>query len=213
MIENFKYISLLVSIDTIIDIIKMLTDTQSKIIKCLVLNPNTKFTIRGMARKLKKSYALVYNNISKLANMGYIKKEKIPPASILSLTAPKEIIVHAEQDIRDDFLTKHPWVRLMKNDYLKNLGHSFCIMLIFGSYAKGTEKRRSDIDILIIADQPDKAKIAIDDTLTKTKKHSLSFSQSEFLEMIKNPNTFNIGNEALNKHVILHGAEAFVNLR
>lgn len=87
-------------------------------------------------------------------------------------------------------------------------------MLVFGSYAKGTETKDSDLDLLIIA--PTREDIpALEQAAqhyTKAKKGIVVVDVQGFIEMMKNPKTLNVGNEAKKHHIILYGAEQYYQL-
>ena len=44
---------------------------------------------------------------------------------------------------------------------------------------------------------------------SKTKKNVITITADSFIEMIQNPKTFNVGNEAKKNHIILYNAETF----
>lgn len=206
MNENIKYMSVLVSIDTIIDI--MFTKTQYRIME--LLSGSQRYSIRSLARKLELSYALVYNNLSKLIKKGLVKKTMVPPASMLELSAPKEVLADIENRKRHKFLEKHQWVRLFADDFQKQFNMPFYSMVVFGSYAK--EKKGSDLDIIIIAQDTDAAEKAVHEIITRKKIDAHVFTSEEFKEMLSQ-REFNIGNEAMDDHVILHGVDSFLGLK
>ena len=215
--EKLKYNLILVSIDTISGIIIMTTKTQEQILAFLVANPEEQLAIRGIARKLNKSYTLVYNNITDLARQKLISKLSVPPAQIIRLNefAPTELFVDIELNRKKEFLKKFPWAEVMLEDVFSATGSMFFIMLVFGSYAKCTQTPRSDIDLLVIIQgKKDIAKIenALYNAYTKVKKSMHIVEASDFKEMIKNTNELNVGNEAKKHHIILYGAEMYYQL-
>jgi len=207
MSENLKYILRLVSIDTIID--TMLTKTQYKIME--LLTGSQKYSIRAAARRLRLSYALAYNNISKLISLGYVEKEDVPPASILRLSAPDDILTDVENRKRQDFLARHNWARLFTEDFHKQFQEPFYVMLVFGSYAKNSQTKRSDIDVIIITENTTKAEKALQNIIVRKKLHSHVFTSGEFGKMLSEG--FSIGNEAVQDHIILYGIDSFLSLR
>ena len=175
------------------------------------------FTIRSLARSLKKSYPLVYNNLLSLEERGIITKKDIPPGKVITLSEniPKNVIINIEMKKRDNFLKRHPEIKLMLEDTLKSVKNPFFILLIFGSYAKGKQTKKSDLDILIIVKEKNDIKEierAVNKTITKAKKSLIFIEIKDFKEMIKNDKEFNVGNEAKKNHVILYGAEQFYQL-
>jgi len=195
----------------------MATKTQEKILAFLLSNPEEKLTIRGISKRLSKSYTLVYNNIRGLEKDNIIAKESIPPAQVVKLNefAPAEIFVEIELKRKKEFLKEYPWVSLMLNDILSSAKNLFFILLVFGSYAKAMQTKKSDIDLLVIVqDKKDIEGIenAINKAYTKVKKGLNFVDMHDFKEMIKNTNELNIGNEAKKHHLILYGAEEYYQL-
>lgn len=195
----------------------MPTQTQEKILAFLLSNPDEKVTIRGISKRIGKSYTLVYNNIRGLEKDEIITKESIPPAQIVKLNefAPAEIFVEIELKRKKEFLERHPWTRLMLEDVLSSAKNLFFIMLVFGSYAKAAQTKKSDIDLLVIVqDKKDIKDIenAMNNAYTKVKKGLNFVDMHNFKEMIKNANELNIGNEAKKHYIILYGAEEYYQL-
>lgn len=192
----------------------MATRTQDDILSFLIAHPEEQFTIRGIAKKLHKSYTLVYNNISDLEKKKLILKQKVPPAQIIKLNtfAPTDIFIDIELKRKKEFLKKYPWIEVMLRDMFSSAPNFFFVLLVFGSYAKGTQTPKSDLDILVILqDKKDviKIELAFQKIYTKVKKGLNVIDATDFREMIKNTNELNIGNEAKKHHLILHGAEIY----
>ena len=215
--KRFIYNLLLVSFDTIISIIKMLTSTQEQILSFLISHPEEQNTIRGIAKRLNKSYTLVYNNIAKLEKSEIVTKESVPPSKITKINefAPVDILVDVELRRKREFLKKYPWIQVMLNDVLSNSRNLFFVLMVFGSYAKEKQTKNSDLDLLIIVqDKKDAKEIdnAVSRAYTKIKKGVNLIDADDFKEMIKNTNELNIGNEAKKHHIILYGAEIYYEL-
>src|SRR3989344_4201833 len=195
----------------------MLTQTQEQILIFLLSNPEKQLTIRGIAKRLGKSYTLVCNNISDLDKKKIITKQSVPPAQIIRLNefAPADVLIDIELKRRKKFLKKYLWVELMLEDILNSTKNIFFILLVFGSYAKETQTIKSDLDLLIIVQAKKNIK-SIEETIctahTKVKKGLNFVDIEDFKEMILNPNSLNIGNEARKYHVILYGVEEYYQL-
>ena len=192
----------------------MLTRTQHDIVKLLLSHPDTQYSIRHIARALKKSYTLTYNNIQKLIVQGILKKQHIPPAQIIHLAQAQRVIIEAELSRADDFLKKHPWMALYRSDVLRASKHPFYVIIVFGSYAKGEQYKKSDIDLLFIV--PEKKDIEgierAAQQYTPIKRNVIVIDTPSFTEMIKNPHALNVGNEARKFHLIIHNAETYDEL-
>ena len=120
----------------------------------------------------------------------------------LENTEIKDIIAVAEIMRKVEFMHKN-----------RKLAHLFRqddrIVGIFGSYAKGTQKEDSDLDIFIIGkksthDYDEQGKMLQTDISIKY------FSIKEWIKLLKEKN--NLCKEIMENHVILFGTENFVKL-
>ena len=194
----------------------MLTKTQLSIIGYL-LNREEPQSIRGIAKDLKKSYTLVYNNIENLRKKGVIYKQQVGTAQIINLSSnvPTKYLIEAESFAKQQFIKKHKWVELFLKDVLSNSKQTFFILLVFGSFAKGEMSKKSDLDLLAIV--PDKKGIkevedAICQAYTKVKKQVIVIAPNMFMDMVNKPGYVSVGDEARKHHIILYGAEQYHTL-
>ena len=194
----------------------MLTQTQQQILTLLIEHQDSDFSIRQIARSLGKSYTLTYHNIQKLCDMDIIKKAPVPPAQIIRIQEENStnILIDIERQRASKFFEKNKEIALYAQDVLKAAPHPFFAMLIFGSYAKGTQTKKSDLDLLIIT--PRNEDIAAIEAATrqptKTKKNIIVVTSEDFLGMIRNEKSFNVGNESRKHHIIIHNAESYYQL-
>ena len=99
------------------------------------------------------------------------------------------------------------------NHLFEKIEKSNNIFCIFGSYAKGLEKRDSDLDVFIIGNV--NVNVNVNDREIKkiadTYNINLSIKKgkkSDFIEMLKKSNP--LMNEILENHIIISGYEEFV---
>ncbi len=194
-----------------------MTETQEQIIEKLLANPEEVFTIRSLARKMNKSYPLVFNNLKKLKKMEVIEEQSIPPAKRITVkdAAPKNILLYIEEKRREEFLKKHLWVRVMLQDLITGVSQIFFSLIVFGSYAKGNQTSNSDLDLLVIVPKKEdihELESAIRNVYTRIKKNFIVTTVNDFKEMVKNSEEFNVGNEAKKYHILLYGTEQFYQL-
>lgn len=194
----------------------MVTPTQLAII-ALLLQTEEPLSIREISRRLQKSYPLVYNNLIHLEREKIILKRNIPPVQIITLNEDNahQSIQEAEREISHRFWLKHKWVRLFMEDVLHYSPTALLTIAIFGSYAKNTFTQSSDLDLLIIVPNhtyDSKTEEALGRSYTPIKKHAVLVTEEEFIEMIKNPIKFNVGNETRKHHIILYGIEQYYQL-
>jgi len=193
-----------------------ITPTQLEIIGYLINQENPQ-NIRGLARELNKSYALVYNNLEDLRKKYIISKQNIPPTQIISLNKniPLDVLIEAEKKRTGKFIERKKWLQLFVKDILSSTESIFFVLLIFGSYAKNKQTKKSDLDLLVIIPKKEGIKVmetALKGSYTKIKKQIVIVDEKDFLEMIKKPTKFNVGNEAIKHHLILYGFEQYYQL-
>ncbi len=195
----------------------MLTKTKEKQIQWIITHPDEKVTISGLSVESGTAYPQTYNNVQDLVQQRIFATERVPPAQIVTFhpEAPVDVLIAIETKRKEEFLQKHVWVELMLKDIFSYTDEYFFILVIFGSYAKETHNRKSDLDLLFIL--PSKEKIplfenALQKIYTKIKKNAVIVTIEEFIEMIKKGNEFNVGNEAKKHHILLYGGEQWYNL-
>ena len=181
---------------------------------------------------LKTNYATVYRNVDYLVKQGILLKEKYGMASRIQINCSSEKITSLLSlieikkfetffgNLKGFLLTT---VREITSD-VRGI-NDFRSVLIFGSYAKGTQYKNSDLDLIIIYDVPDVIKKwgeeqkenYIKDTkrgitsIIKTSQfrggsniNPIIISRDEHKEMIFN-NEDNVAKETLLNHIILKG--------
>ncbi len=194
----------------------MLTNTKEKQIEWILTHPDDKVTISGLSVASGTAYPQTYNNVQDLVHQQIFKTEKVPPAQIVSIhpEAPIDVLITVETKRKEKFLEKYTWVKLLLKDLLSYTSDYFFIFAVFGSYAKGLETKKSDLDILLIIPSKESEGIfenAIRKIYAPVKKSPIIVTSDEFMEMIKS-NKFNVGTEAKKHHVILYGAEQWYAL-
>ncbi|MBU0457426.1 MAG: nucleotidyltransferase domain-containing protein [Nanoarchaeota archaeon] len=208
------------------------------IIELLSKTPFKVFTIDEIKNKLIKSkiktnYATVYRKIDSLVNQSIFLKEKYGMASKIQINCLNERVVSLLSlieikkfekffgKLKGNILTS---IKEIVSD-VKGIG-DFKYILIFGSYAKWTQHKNSDLDLLVVyeiskrllnllsEEQYDNYVKDIKTSITQIIKTSelrggpninpIIVSDDEHKEMIIN-NEENIAKETLLNHVILKG--------
>ncbi|MBN2141731.1 nucleotidyltransferase domain-containing protein [Candidatus Woesearchaeota archaeon] len=114
----------------------------------------------------------------------------------------RDVLAMAEISRKTRFLEKHNMIaNLFKNDER--------IVGIFGSYANGTEKKDSDLDVFIVGER------IKEDYASKGRIYDLDvsvkyFSIEEFKELLKKKNP--LIREISENHVLMFNSEQFISL-
>ena len=188
---------------------------ESTIIKFLIENKNEELNILKISKSLKMDYKNTYSIIKRLEKITLIKIETFGQSSRVKLnTQAHPLIFEAEFERRKEIL-KDKNLAVMLSSFKRAIKSKLYILLLFGSYAKGTQTKSSDIDIMAIC--PDGLEDAFEKDINRTARsmplplHPLVFSESQFIEMA-NAKEPNVGQEALKNNVILYGIEQYYGL-
>jgi len=192
----------------------MLNKNEIKVLEILVGSISLECTLSDVSKTLRQKYSQTYKSIRSLVERGLVKIKSIGKSKVVTL----------------DFLSYHPEYaaveierlsKAIKNQKIKPVLdkilkiNSQFICALFGSYASGKLKEGSDIDLLFVI--PKEYSIS---QFEKTAKNSLSLynadinvvKEESLFEMWSNPQKLNVGNELFKNHIILVGADLFMNL-
>ena len=185
------------------------------VIKYLLRNKGNDINISRIGKGLKMDYKNTHNIVKRLAKKGILDLKifgRSLKVTLIDKNGPQ--IIEAEYSRREDVL-KDNNLRVIHDNYCRNMKSKFYTMLLFGSHAKGTSTKRSDIDLLFIV--PDglaetyEADIQRIASMLPFELHLNIFTEKDFLAM-KNSREFTVGSEAIKNNILLHGIEAYYEL-
>jgi predicted nucleotidyltransferase len=193
----------------------LLTKTQLEIMEIFCSNITKSFSIRGLSKLLNKNYKVAYQAMQGLIKSNILKKDE---HQLLKLNSHKNfsLLAYVESLRAEKFLKKHKEIGLFVDDVIQKSNLGFFTLMLFGSYAAGTQKKHSDIDVLMIIE--DIAQVeAVERNLkfmseTFGNFHIQVISKESVKEMILRPGKLNVVNETLNKHILFFGAEDYYRL-
>lgn len=183
-----------------------------KILQFLLSNKKKEFTIREIAKETSIDYKAAYITIQGFIENDTISAKKVGQSTLCSINAKTfNTIIFQAEDTRKKELLKNKNITSLYS-YFKDLKTPFFILLVFGSYAKKQERRKSDIDLLLISEgEAIKTEIHEKIKLIPLDIHLIDFSAKEFLSMLKTTE-FNVGKEAFYNNIILFGIEDYYRL-
>ena len=180
-------------------------------------------TILEISKTLKIGYRPAYNHINEMEKEGIIKIDKIGSAKQCSLnfSSPKtrHLLETFDMEREEELYTKNPRLRILDN-LISKLTEKFVSeiqsIILFGSYAKGTATKQSDIDLLFIVINIDDKNLreAIErESASYQYSHNIKISPlitdiEEFKKMLKSKE-LNVGKEVREYGVSLYGHELF----
>jgi len=181
-------------------------DNKLKILNFLAKNSGRAFTLRELSVALNIPYATFHRKIKGMGHLirvDTIGRAKIP---ILNLSNPNLVPYLAVSSIeeRDEFLRKQPVIRAISGQIPDN-----ATAILFGSYAKGKETKKSDIDLMIF-DDSGKTGLSFRESELLFGKHinPIVFTKKEFRAMIWDTKE-NVGKQAISSHILLSGPIPF----
>lgn len=193
-----------------------ITSSRYEILKCIYNNPNIK--ISDVLKLTKTSQRTGYVHINNLLKAGIISETLEGTKPTLRLLRPnfteagKLCFALIEMQRKLDFFNINPKLRgafLQFENETKNIIET---ALIFGSFAKGSETDRSDIDLAIIAKQNIKNKLdKILEHCFVTLKNRVSarlFNPNQFVHLKKDEFILQI----VKNHVVVVNAQNWINI-
>lgn len=182
-------------------------ETDIKILKLLISNKEKDFTIKKIAEALKINYRIAYEQVGALEKEQLLRITRVGFSKICTFTGNFNSKVYEAESARQESLCSDKNFLVLRNRLAK-LNFAFTALL-FGSHAKGTETKHSDIDILAIGGEEKEIKAAL--SLLPDKIHTTCVTYGGFIQMAKSKE-FSVLSEALKSNVILIGIEEYYRL-
>ena len=194
----------------------MVTHCEQKIMEVLLQKPFATYSIKQISKLIKSSYALTYDSVKTLLSKKMLKAKKIGNsfACQLNLSADSQLLAISSLVLSKKFLDKASFGFII-DDIKSKLNDMIYIMILFGSYAKGTATKKSDIDLLFVVQNEadiEKIKKKVRSVLSSTNiKIEFDVITIEWLiKMFEERHT--VGREVLEASITLYGAEQYYSL-
>lgn len=186
--------------------------TEIKIIKILI--ENKELTIRELSHNIKSDYRITHIAVQRLIKKGAVKTKIVGKSKLCSLNKDYfGLEIYESEDERRISLLKNKDINQLLKQITYKLNTSFFTLLLFGSYAKRTQNKHSDIDLIFIFRESIwENKINDLLSLIPLKTHSLVFTEEQFIQM-KDSKEPNVIKEILNNYIILYNIEGFYRLK
>lgn len=177
-------------------------------------------TIKQVSREIGLSYQPVYAYLAELSKSGLLRHKREGNVHLYSLELKNKRVVKELENIEFERTQKFTAsidkkIGLVLNEFLeqsqKNL--SVWCVLLFGSTARKSETKKSDVDVFVVAEEGDEAEIKrICNTISMKYGLHLSLvvvSLDEFRKMLIERNEFT--NNLISERIILYGFEFYFN--
>jgi len=191
--------------------------SKYKVLKEIYENPGIK--VSDLMKKAKVSQPILYQYLEKLKNANIIKEEMIGEKPQIRSIYPelksengKLIFSLIEAQKREEFFSKYKNLKGPFLHLIRNLPKNVVCVLIFGSYARFSASRESDLDLLFITSNEKKGKIekVIEEAfVTFGKVSARSISVKEFLKGRKIDSMLK---QIVKEHVCVFNTYKFIEL-
>jgi len=195
----------------------MITGKQLKIFEVFAKKPFAEFTRNQIKKELKeKSNNALALAINLLKKEEVIIEQKVGKSGLLKLNMDNNLTYYYIalcNNLRINHLVKLAIKRLINE--IKDITPFYSIV-IFGSYAIGEQKEKSDLDIAIFIETEEKRKI-IEASVNNAKlKMPLEtdihvIPKKEMIEMLTNKEE-NLGKQIARKHLTIHNNHIFYDI-
>jgi len=190
-----------------------------QVLKSYTTDYTRKFHLRELARELDMDHTSVRPHLDSLKEKGVIKEKEQGRNKVFSLNQKSDLLpyylIQAEADRTSEFLEDNNTVRAFWKNFRdkvnsKALGKIETLVL-FGSFAKGTEDKESDIDLFLAAPEETSNEIMdICEKLESVTGRVIEIEQtSELRNLIVHQGSGTFG-EIVSNHIVLLGIEKFI---
>lgn len=187
---------------------------DSIIVRAILEYREKDLSIADLTKLTKKDYKTTHTIIKRLEKNKIVHLQQFGKSyKVILNSIAHPLIFEAEYARREEILYDKN-LRVMLDYFKKGLKTSLYVLLLFGSYAKKTQTKHSDIDLFFIAPDADKEfeKKVLDITqIIPLKLHVNIFSESEFIAMKKSKEN-TVGSEVIKNNIILYGIESYYDL-
>lgn len=171
--------------------------------------------IQGLSGKKSRSY--VYRVLDRLKQDKFIEEEKVGKTILYRFKFEKPSAQSYAGFLKETISWNNKQIPIQIIENLRNrMPTKFFILLITGSYAKGTQNKNSDLDVVIICDDDAEpksinAELSYEAEMSVPKVHLLTFRKKEFLEMLADQKE-NYGKEIARNNLIFLGGASYYSI-
>ncbi|MBI4146056.1 nucleotidyltransferase domain-containing protein [Candidatus Woesearchaeota archaeon] len=192
-----------------------LSQTAENILVFLLNNLGEEYSIREIAKAVGQDYKIVFTTVQHLRTERLVDVKRVSNINRCCAYLSKEnaaIFAYVSERQAVKALPKRIFNAL--REVVQGIANPFYALFVFGSYAKGTAKQTSDVDILIISHDKDqyaefRSAIKKSATLNNLTLNPVILTLREFQAGLKEPS---VSKEAYEKHLVIYGGESFYNL-
>lgn len=194
----------------------MLEKTDIEILKLFTKDVRIKYSISDISRIIKKPYSKVHNSIMRMSRDKIIFIKKMGRSSYCEFIYENNIQIAAliEKIKSVEFMKKNQDISVLIKNLFTQIKVPDYTILVFGSNAKGTATKKSDIDLMFISSD-DKTKdkirkiIESEISILPFDVHVVDFIYADLLSMFKDVDNKTVGSETIGAHILINGFEQY----
>ena len=188
------------------------TKNELKILNLFRKNVFLKVSIREIMKKvISKSYQRVYNSVHSLIRRNILNSEEFGNISLISINWSRESIVSLSY--LDDIEIKNipNYSKIIELKTISNY-----LILVTGSYAKGTATKKSDLDLVVIVPNESdivkiQRKLENETMLYIPEMHIYVLKTKDFIDMLVAKKE-NYGKEIFRNNILLKNPQLYYEL-
>jgi len=193
--------------------------TMIQALKPYTLDYTKKYHLRELARELEINHASLRPHLDSLKKKGIIKEKEQGRNKVFSLNHKSDLLpyylIQAEADRTAEFLESNNPIRSFWKNFRDKAPYevrgNIETLVLFGSFAKGTEDEKSDIDLFLSApEQPSDKVTEACNKLEAVTGRTIELEKTSSLRNLLAQQRSGTFGEIIHKHVILLGIEKFV---
>ena len=184
---------------------------RTRVLRHLLETRGREQSIRQIAQATRTDYKNTYLAVKGLVREKAVSVEQFGHSKRVRLARLSPALMAAEVERREALLADKG-LAVMLDQLMRDLGTSLSVLLLFGSYAKKTQRKGSDIDLMLIVpdgrEEQSEKKLHASLSLLPLPVHALVFSESQFRRMLSSEGQ-NVVKQAVACAVILHNIESY----
>lgn len=187
--------------------------TEDKILRTLLDHRESK-TIRELSKHIQADYRITHTATKKLIEKNILLFRTVGKSTLCEINPNYYgAEIYNAEDQRREKILKDDNLRQLYKEIMGKATTSLFICLLFGSYAKGTQTKHSDIDLLFITNEKQfEEQLSTILSTIPLKTHILVFSEKEYKRM-QHAKEGNVIKEAMKNNIILYGVEQYYKLK
>ncbi|UCE37351.1 MAG: nucleotidyltransferase domain-containing protein [Thermoplasmata archaeon] len=187
----------------------MLNENIFKVFSLFVGDYQNEIYGREAARELNMNQKTVSNVLLRLEKENILRSKTEGRNKVYRLNLSNPALMHILSMVEEEKAVRFREESGLGRDLIDEIIKSRSpLVIIFGSYADGTQKKNSDVDVLALS--PFDADLSDVQKFYKIKASVKEYTEEEFREALKSGDF--LITEVMRKHIVLVGSDIFVKI-